>query len=159
MKVTFKSIDHANWKECICLTTNNDGSRTTFEKFICSNAVSIAQSKVEEGWITKAIYHDATMVGFTMYGFCHETNSFELCRLMIDHKYQGKGYGAAGLDKVIEEIKKLDGCREIFLSFDPENPAKRLYEKFNFKDTGRVVDDELLYCLRIGPCAGGVACE
>lgn len=149
MNITFRDINNANWIECIKLTTNKDGRRTTFEPFVASNAVSIAQSKVQEGWVTKAIYNDETMIGFTMYGFCHDTNSYELCRIMIDHKFQGKGYGTAALRKIIEEMKSFKDCTEICLSFDPKNPAKRFYEKFDFRNTGKIVDDELVYSLNI----------
>lgn len=150
MKINLKDIDESNWEMCISLTTNEHGQHFIIEEFVASNAVSIAQSKVEKGWITKAVYTEDTMVGFTMYGYCYEENIFEICRLMIDHKYQGKGYGRAVLGKVIEEMKNLKDCNEIFISFDPENKiGKKLYESFGFKDTGNTVEGELLYSLSL----------
>lgn len=148
MKIYLKDIDKDNWKECIFLTTNNDNKHFVCEEFVASNALSIAQSKIENGWIVKAIYYEDNMIGFTMYGYCYENNFYEICRIMIDHKYQGKGYGKVALGKVIEEIRKIKDCSEIFLSFYPENKiAKRLYEGFDFKDTSKIIDGELLYSL------------
>lgn len=73
---------------------------------------------------------------------------YKIPYLSIDHKYQGKGYGKIALGKVIEEMKNFKDCNEIFLSFDPRNQiGKRLYESFNFKDTGKIIDGELLYSL------------
>lgn len=150
MNINLKDIDESNWEKCISLTTNKEGQHFIIEEFVASNAVSIAQSKVEKDWITKAVYAEDTMVGFAMYGHCYEYNIYEICRLMIDHKYQGKGYGRAALEKVIEEMKNLKDCNEIFISFDPENHVgKKLYESFGFKDTGDAIEDELLYSLSI----------
>lgn len=85
-----------------------------------------------------------------MYGFSYEDNFYEICRIMIDHRYQGKGYGKIALGKVIEEMKNFKDCNEIFLSFEPENKiGKRLYESFNFKDTGKIIEWELLYSLKL----------
>ncbi|WP_432409165.1 GNAT family N-acetyltransferase [Wukongibacter sp. M2B1] len=148
MNIYLKDIDSKNWEECISLTTNKEGKHFICEEFVASNALSIAQSKIEEGWITKAIYADNTMVGFTMYGYCYENNFYEICRIMIDHKFQGKGYGKIALGKVIEEMKSFKDCNEIFISFEPENQiGKRLYESLNFQDTGKTTDGELLYSL------------
>ncbi|QAA32334.1 GNAT family N-acetyltransferase [Clostridium manihotivorum] len=150
MSIYLKDIDNQNWEQCIMLTTNKEGKHFICEEFVASNALSIAQSKIQKGWITKAIYDEDTMIGFTMYGFCYENNFYEICRIMIDHKYQGKGYGRKALGKVIEEMKSFKDCNEIFLSFDPENQiGKKLYESFNFKATGRIIDDELLYSLSL----------
>lgn len=150
MNIYLKDIDDENWEECILLTTDKDGKHFICEEFVASNAVSIAQSKVEKGWITKAIYAENTMVGFTMYGYNYEDNYYEICRIMIDHKHQGKGYGKIALRKVIEELKSFKDCNEIFLSFAPENQVgRKLYESFNFKNTGKIIEDELLYSLTL----------
>lgn len=45
-----------------------------------------------------------------MYGYCYENNSYDICRFMIDHKYQEKGYGKVALGKVIKEMKKFYDC-------------------------------------------------
>ena len=67
---------------------------------------------------------------------------------MIDHRYQGKGYGKFALGKIIEEMKKLEECKDIYISFDPKNNiARKLYESFGFKDTGKVLEKELLFRL------------
>ncbi|QVK17558.1 GNAT family N-acetyltransferase [Mycoplasmatota bacterium] len=148
MSICLKEINKENWIECIFLTTNKEDKHFVCEEFVASNALSIAQSKIQKGWIAKAIYNDNVMIGFTMYGYCYENNFYEICRIMIDHKYQGKGYGKEALREVIKEMKDIKDCNEIYLSFDSENKiAKRLYENFDFKDTGKIIDGELLYRL------------
>lgn len=150
MSIYLKDIDKENFEECVLLTTNKENKHYIGEEFVASNAFSIAQSKVEDGWITKAIYSDDTMVGFTMYGYNYEDNVFELCRLMIDHKFQGKGFGREALGVILNKMKKLDGCSEIFLSFGLKNKIGRhLYESFGFKDTGKVDEGEVVYSLKL----------
>lgn len=150
MNIQFKDINEENWIQCVFLTTDKENKHLVCEEFVASNALSLAQSKVEKGWITKAIYDEDNMIGFTMYGYCQEDNFYEICRLMIDYKYQGKGYGKAALGRIIEEVKRFKDCNEIFLSLDPENEiGKHLYETFGFKDTGKIIDDELLYSLKL----------
>ena len=150
MNIYLGDIDENNWEECIFLTTNKDGKHFVCEEFVASNALSIAQSKIQKGWITKAIYDESNMIGFTMYGYCYENEFYELCRIMIDHKYQGKGYGKLALQKIIEEMKKIKECNKVFLSFDPENKiGKRLYESLGFQDAGKVIDGEILYSLTL----------
>ncbi|MDN4088527.1 GNAT family N-acetyltransferase [Paenibacillus polymyxa] len=150
MGVLLKDIDKTNWTKCIFLTTDPDNNHYLLEKFVASNAVSIAQSKIERGWITKAIYDGDTIVGFAMYGYSEEKDFFEICRLMIDHKFQRQGFGKKALSLIIEEMSKNKQCSEIYISFEPENySAKKLYEEFRFENTGKILDDEMLYCLKI----------
>lgn len=148
MSIYLKDIDEENFVQCACLTTNKDGKNYVFEEFVASNAFSIAQSKVQKGWTIKAIYNEDLMIGFTMYGYCYEYDFYEICRLMIDHKYQGKGYGRIALGKIIKEMKKSEDCKEIVISFDPKNNiARSLYESLGFKDTGKILEEELLFKL------------
>jgi len=148
--VSLKDIDKSNFWECIKLTTNKEGKRFLSEKFVASNAVSIAESKIYDFWITKAIYAGEIMVGFAMYGYCPDDELYELCRFMIDHKHQGRGYGRRALELIIEEMKQIYNPKEIYLSFVPGNErAKKLYEIFGFKDTGKIEDGEIVYCLSI----------
>jgi diamine N-acetyltransferase len=53
--MTFREVTTDNWIACICLTTKK-GEHELFEEFVASNAVSLAQSKVQDGWTTRAIY-------------------------------------------------------------------------------------------------------
>ena len=148
MSIYLKDIDENNLLECALLTTNKEGKNYIFEEFVASNAFSIAQSKVQKGWTVKAIYEDDLMIGFAMYGYCYEYDFYEICRFMIDHKYQGKGYGRRALVKIIEEMKENEECKDIYISFDPKNNiARSLYESLGFKDTGKVLEEELLFKL------------
>lgn len=143
-------ITEDNWVEVIFLTTNKEDMPTLCEEYVMSNALSIVQALYEKTWITKAIEHDGVLIGFTMYGFCEKEKFFEICSIMIDKRYQGHGYGSKAVLTVIDEIKKMDGCKEIYLSTDSHNERGiHIYEKLGFVNTGRMIDNEDLYCKKL----------
>lgn len=150
MDIRLKNVDESNWENVVFLTTNKDGKATLLEEYVASNAFSMVQANMEKDWVTKAIYDNDKLVGFTMYGYNHLDEFYEICRLMIDYKFQKNGYGRKTLIKVIDEMKKIEDCKDIIISFDPKNIiAKKLYSELGFKDTGRVLYDEVLYSLKV----------
>lgn len=93
-------------------------------------------------WHPVGIYDGNTMVGFAMYGFFLwqylPFGRLWLDRLLIDEKYQGKGYGSAALDGLVKLLIQDYNCKKIYLSVYKENAtAIRLYEKFGFAFNGK----------------------
>ncbi|MEZ5424838.1 MAG: GNAT family N-acetyltransferase [Pyrinomonadaceae bacterium] len=132
MKVSLREITADNFKVCVNLKVA-ERQKT----FVAPNVMSIAQSKVSPTYLPFAVYAGEEMVGFVMYGLDTDDNRYYLSRLMIDEKHQGKGYGRAATLEVIERLKNLDDCREIFLSFVPgNNEAEKLYLDVGFEKLG-----------------------
>jgi len=142
--VTLKDITSENWMECIRLSVRDD------QGFVAPNVFSIAQAKVEPQWVIKAIYSDETMVGFAMYEFCYEERLLYLCRFMIDARYQHNGYGRGALE-LLKEIAISDpDVDKIELSTNPKNEyGIKVYERFGFKDTGVLDEDEEVFRLTL----------
>ena len=152
-------ITAENWEEVIFLSTNETitvkgggepyeakGMPSLCEEFVASNALSIVQSVYENGWIIKAIEHEGKLIGFTMYGKNEEEGFYELCRIMIARPYQNKGYGTMAIKLILEEMRSRLGCKEVYLSTDPENAVgKHVYEKVGFHSEHRMLDDEELF--------------
>lgn len=134
MNVTLREITPENFRQCIDLKVA-DGQ----EKFVATNVVSIAQAKIYPTANPFAVYHEDEMVGFVMYGYDTDEEHFYLGRLMIDAQHQGKGFGKAATLAVIEKMRQIEDCREIYLSFVPENTgAERLYSSVGFERTGKI---------------------
>ena len=152
-------ITNDNWEDVIFLSTNETitvkgsgepyeakGMPSLCEEFVASNVLSIVQSVYENGWIIKAIEHDGELIGFTMFGWNEEEEFYELCRIMIDRTMQNKGYGTQAILLILEEMKARFGCKEVYLSTDPENVrGKHVYEKVGFRSEHRMLDDEELF--------------
>ena len=152
-------ITNDNWEDVIFLSTNETitvkgsgepyeakGMPSLCEEFVASNALSIVQSVYENGWIIKAIEHDGELIGFTMFGWNEEEEFYELCRIMIDRTMQNKGYGTQAIQLILEEMKARFGCKEVYLSTDPENVRGRhVYEKVGFRSEHKMLDNEELF--------------
>jgi len=116
--------------------------------FVATNAVSIAQAKVQPECVPLAIYDDETPVGFIMYCIDLEEKEYCIYRLMVDSRYQRKGYGRVALQKVIDKIKEDKDHHKILISFEPNNDvAKNLYISMGFVPDGRIIDGEIVYVL------------
>ncbi|MET0752647.1 MAG: GNAT family N-acetyltransferase [Pyrinomonadaceae bacterium] len=145
MNVSLREIDRYNYRECISLKVAGGQ-----EKFVAPNVFSIAQSKIYPNLNPFTIYTGDEMVGFVMYGYNEDDGRFWLDRLMIAEKHQGKGYGRAATLEVIERLSQIEDCREIYLSFVPENTgAEKLYSSIGFARTGELEQGEIVMRLEI----------
>ena len=67
-----------------------------------------------------------------------------LVRLMIDDRFQGKGYGRAALDAIVELVRQR-GLPAIRLSVVPENEqALEFYRRNGFAETGEIHGGEIV---------------
>ncbi len=140
MKVSLCEITPKNFKECLELKVADDQVL-----FVAPNVKSIAISKIFPACLPFAVYADDQMVGFVMYGYDSKDGRFYLERLMIDEKFQGKGYGKAATLEVIERLKENEDCKEIYLSIYPENTnAEQLYSSIGFERTGEISQGEIV---------------
>ncbi|MCP1161112.1 GNAT family N-acetyltransferase [Bacillus infantis] len=143
MMVSLKEIDRHNFFDVIDLKVAEEQ-----KSFVATNLFSLAQAKAFPECNCLAIYHEEKLVGFTMYCMDFDDKEYWIYRLMIDAKYQSKGYGKAAMEKLIELIKEDKDHQVIYLSFEPENDrAKEMYEKLGFEADGRVIDGEIVYRL------------
>ena len=73
----------------------------------------------------------------------YDIPEYDIWHMMIDESMQGRGYGSAALDRVLDYIKTkpFGDSSRVALTCKKNNPAaRRLYEKKGFAATG--VDDE-----------------
>ena len=147
MDITLQPVTAANWRELIKLKVREDQNR-----FVASNLFSIAEAQFgddfEGHWDLHpfGIYDGETPVGFLMYGynFLHPTQQAFIQRLMVDEKYQGKGYGRAGMEKMLEIFRADERIKTVGISYEPDNDAARkLYASLGFVETGRILFDEV----------------
>lgn len=140
MNVTLREITPENFKDCINLKVADEQKH-----FVAPNVTSIAQSKIYPTVEPFAVYNDDELVGFVMFGLDIEDDRYYLVRLMIDEKFQGRGFGKAATLAVIEKMKLTEDCNEIYLSFVPENAnAEKLYKSVGFERTGEISEGEIV---------------
>ena len=144
MTITLQPITRENYRACAWLEVAPEQ-----ERFVASNAYSLAQACYELECTPLVIYAGDTMVGFAMYALDPDDHKYWIYRLMIDAAHQGKGYGRAAMKLLIEDIRRLPGCDEIGISYVPENSgAKHLYASLGFVESGEVIENETVARLR-----------
>lgn len=135
------------------------------KEFVATNVQSILEAYVaitsNDIALPFGLYEKDTLVGFIMltYGITDDedapaiaAHNYCICRLMIDQKFQGQGFGKKALDAALSYIK-TNPCGEAdycWLSYEPENTlAKHLYNSYGFHETGEICDDEIVAVLKL----------
>lgn len=134
--------------------------------FVASNDISIieAYTSITGGGYAFpfGIYYNNLLVGFLMVGYGIDdywedapkiaNNNYNLWRLMIDKKYQHKGYGKGAVKLALDFIrtKPCGEAEYCWLSYEPDNiVAKKLYRSFGFVETGDSDGEELIAVFKL----------
>ena len=156
-----EKVDGANVWDVLKLSVDDNQ-----KEFVANNEVSIIEAYTAitaNGFAFPfGIFDDDILVGFLMVGFDKDdywddapaiaTGNYNLWRLMIDKKYQHKGYGRKAVELALDFIRTLPcGSAECcWLSYEPENTvAKNLYASFGFSETGDMDGEEIIAALKL----------
>lgn len=156
MSITLQPITSDNWTDCIGLSPTAEQVRIGF---VAPNSVSLVQAHYEPWWQPYGFYAtidgQETMVGFAMAGRWpasdippHHADAKPgvdfILRFMIDQRYQGRGYGRAGLQALLAQLQAQPDVQAIEISYDAINPVMaHLCTQAGFQPTGRLVDGEI----------------
>jgi diamine N-acetyltransferase len=73
---------------------------------------------------------------------------YYLWKLLIDHRFQRSGYGAATLDAVVDYLRTRPGADVLYTSCaDGPGSPRGFYLRYGFTDTGRVMGGENVLAL------------
>lgn len=151
MKLELRVIDDTNRADVELLEVADEQ-----KQYIASNSASLETALKEEYREVArpfAICADDQVIGFTMFAFdlasSDPDDRYWLWRFMIDKKQQGKGYGSAALERIVEYFK-CHGADHILLSTKETNTAAlSLYHKYRFAETGEWNDGEIVLRLNL----------
>ena len=116
--------------------------------FVAPNSVSIAQAHFEPKAWFRAIYSGEDPVGFVMVFEDPDKPEYFLWRYMIDAGHQGKGFGRAALEQVIERVRGLPNATGLLTSYVPgEGSPGDFYHLMGFVDNGEEEHGELFTVL------------
>jgi diamine N-acetyltransferase len=141
--ISLRAIDDANRETVEALRVS-----PAQERFVSNVAESLLEAAEEPGaralyW---AIYEDETPVGFVM--IADEVDSPEyiahyLWKLLIDERYQRRGFGTATLDLIADYFRGRPGVEELWTSAGQGDGSPiAFYERYGFERTGEIVFDE-----------------
>lgn len=140
-EITLKPITEDNFLDAFALQLGPGQ-----ERLVSHPIRSLAQAYVyREQCQPFGIYAGDRMVGYVMVIYDYEVPEYDVWHMMIDQSLQGRGYGGAALDRVLDYIrtKPFGGSDRVALTCNQENPAARgLYESRGFAATGVEYGDE-----------------
>lgn len=134
MKLHFKPVTSKNREQVECLELYPHQI-----EFIESVKDCLIEADEVKEWKPVGIYDGATLIGFAMYGLFLENSSTQvwLDRLLIDKKYQGKGYGKKATIMLLEKLSIEYNQKRIYLSvYNINKVAIRLYKEIGFYFNG-----------------------
>jgi diamine N-acetyltransferase len=118
------------------------------KKMVAPNALSIAQAHFSKYAWFRAIYADETPVGFIMLYDNPDEPSYFLWRLMIAGPQQGKGYGKAAVEQLIDYVRARPGANELLVSCgEGEGNPEGFYHRLGFRRNGEIVGHEVVLSL------------
>jgi diamine N-acetyltransferase len=126
------------------------------QRFVSNVRDSLAEAAAEPDGraIYWAVYEHETPVGFVM--ISDEVGApgyipHYLWKLLIDERYQRRGYGTATLDLVVQYFRARPGVDVIWTSAGQGKGSPiPFYERYGFERTGEIVfDNEVLLRLRL----------
>ena len=156
-----KKINRNNVGEILELEVFNNQ-----KSFVATNNSSIIEAYIaitENNYVfTFGIYKDDTPIGFLMIGF--DVNSddedspkiakgnYYIWRLMIDKKFQGKGFGKKAMDLALEFVNTFPcgTAKYCWLSYESDNDAaQQLYKSVGFEETDEKDGEEIVAIMKL----------
>ena len=146
MEITLREITAENWQQCIAL-------RVTKKQipYIPSNIFSLAESKFLPERVPLGIYDGEEMVGLVVCSYSPDHGRAWIHRIMIDQNVQNKGYSRGTMQKILQRLGRIPGCKFIGADWRPGNSnLEKCYSSFGFQKTGqRTAEGDIVAILRL----------
>jgi len=148
IQITLKRIDEENFVDAFGLKLGKGQ-----ERFVSHPIRSLAQAYVYYHQCTPfGIFYEEIMVGYLMVIYDYDLEEYNIWHMMIDKKFQGKGYGRAAMEACLAYIssKPFGDSNRVALTCHRENlAALGLYHKLGFAETGNYDDEEIELALNL----------
>ena len=135
--IRLSNVTEDNWFEVASLSVKDE------QKAFLAPAIGI----LARGYVYRdsrarvyVIENDDSIVGTALVReFTDEPLGYDLQQFMIDQRYQGRGYGSAALELILEELKKEGRFDHVEVCVKKADAAAiRLYEKHGFSESGYI---------------------
>ena len=136
------------------------------KSFVATNNSSIIEAYIaitdNNDVFTFGIYKDDAPIGFLMIGYNVNSDdegapsiakgNYNIWRLMIDKKFQGKGFGKKVMDLALEFVNTFPcgTAKYCWLSYESDNDvARQLYKSVGFVETDEKDGDEIVAIMKL----------
>ena len=150
MTVELRPITAENFQTVIKLEVRPEQS-----DFVAPNVRGIAETHIYPDAEPRAVYSGDEVVGFVLFHPIDKEKPAEghcIVRLMIGHRFQGRGLGRQALEAAVDWIVREHGVDRVRLSVVPSNArARGLYRSAGFVETGELDDGEVVMVRQVEP--------
>jgi diamine N-acetyltransferase len=149
--VTLREITDENRDAVLALRVSEEQNEYVAD--VAQSFADAVEYPEAKAWY-RAVYADDDLVGFVMIsdGITDPDPTllgpYFLWRLLIDQRHQGKGYGTAAVDRVVEHVRTRRDGDVLLVSAQP-GPLSPIpfYERYGFVLTGEVHEGEPVLAL------------
>ena len=138
--IRLEDIDAGNWR--IPLSVSKDQ-----EQYVASTTTILARAYAYREQRSRAfvIYDNETPVGMVLYHDEDSLDAYIFSEILIDERFQGKGYGTTATKLVLDRMKEDGRYHKVVLCYiEGNDAAKKLYEQFGFVETDRDEDEIIM---------------
>ena len=138
--IRLEDIDAGNWR--IPLSVSKDQ-----EQYVASTTTILARAYAYREQRSRAfvIYDNETPVGMVLYHDEDSLDAYIFSEILIDERFQGKGYGTAATKLVLDRMKEEGRYHKVVLCYiEGNDAAKKLYEGFGFVEIDRDEDEIIM---------------
>lgn len=144
-QITLRPVTKDNWRDVIKITV----AEAQYE-FVGRPDYYLTMCAYGELWRPLAVYLGEEVIGFLMWAVDPADGSCWLGGIMIDWRYQGRGFGRKAIKTAVNMLAQQYGHKDFALSYNPNNTlAKQLYHSLGFVETAEWEDDEIVARMRL----------
>lgn len=135
--IRFEEVDGGNWRTDLNVAPSQK-HYVSDRVAMLARAYALREARAQVYFICDG----EAYVGMVMYNDCDPLDAFDINQLFIDARYQGRGYGTAATKMVLDRMRQDGKYKKAVLCYIEGNEsAKKLYEKFGFRETDRDGDE------------------
>lgn len=137
-------IDENNWRVPLKVSKAQ-------ERYVANSTTILARAYAYRNSRSRAlfIYENETPVGMVLYHDEDSLGAYIFSEIFIDEQFQGKRYGKAATQLVLDNMKKDRKYSKVVLCYiEGNDAAKNLYESFGFIEVDHD-EDEIIMELKL----------
>ena len=138
--IRLEDIDAGNWRIPFSVSKEQ-------EQYVASTATILARAYAYRNQRSQAllIYGDEIPVGMVLYHDEDSLDAYIFSEILIDERFQGKGYGTAATKLVLDRMREDGRYHKVVLCYiEGNDAARKLYEQFGFVETDRDEDEIIM---------------
>lgn len=144
MNICLREIDKSNWFECTKLSVSEEQKKIFPVSAL--HWLAVAKYEYDNELELLAVYHDKEIIGMVGHAFDRDTGCPWIITVMIDYKYQGRGFGKQAVQHLVKLLAERYRSPGIMVGHRPENVvASNLYHLLGFREIDQR-DGEIIRC-------------